>query len=96
MATSSLAEYAELKAATLSGSFPDFEVSQPKAGKIGDLPAVFFRGPATIEGVRADVNAMAVQGKEDFYVILGIVAQGSPAAERTELMRLLRTFRERN
>lgn len=94
LATTELVEYAKLKAKNLSVSFPGFQPSDTKAGEIGDLPAIFFQGPATIEGLDVEVKAMAVQGKEEFYLIIGVLPQGSEASEVSELMRLLRTFKE--
>ena len=91
----SLDEYAQLKSARLQESFPEFQPSEPKAGEIGNLPARFFQGPGTVDGIEGEVICMTIKGKTSYYLFIGVVAADSPETTRGELMRVLSTFRER-
>ncbi len=92
---STLEEYAALKVEVMKESFPDFAPSEPKAGKIGELPASFFQGPGTVESVKGELVCMAVQGKESFYLLMGVLTKGSSGAGKTELMKVIRSFQEK-
>ena len=95
-----LGDYTSLKIELLGDSYPDFNPTAPKMGEINGLRAAFFDSSATVETpdgtkFKADFSLMTVEGKDHFYLLIGLMQEGAPAAARNELIKIYKTFKEK-
>ncbi len=91
----SFAEYFGFKREMMKEGLADFEPSEPTHGSIGSLNAAFFQGPGTVDKVTGELICMAIEGKKAYYLFVGVIAEGGGAPEKEELMKVLRSFREK-
>ena len=94
-----LGDYTSLKIELLGDSYPDFNPTAPKMGEINGLRAAFFDSSATVETpdgtmFKANFSLMTVKGKNHFYLLIGLMREGAPAAARNEVIKMYKSFKE--
>lgn len=94
-----LGDYTSLKIELLGDSYPDFNPTAPKMGEINGLRAAFFDSSATVETpdgtmFKANFSLMTVEGKSHFYLLIGLMREGAPAAARNEVIKMYKSFKE--